>query len=319
MSDVSYEPFSRESEYVEVNRLFIESLNLAGDSRVLDLACGTGTLTGIICTVLGTRSRANQDDQAGYASSIIGVDISHESLMLAKGYVEAIEASTMRSAHWLEANGKALPLRSNCVDAVIIGNAIQLFDDKDEIVREASRVLVKGGVLAFNTSFYAGTFAPGTERFYLRWVQEALKYIQERDANQRTAGSGKILRKRGVAKAAFSNPWLSRCDYERLLVRHGLEVESVAERTVMLTRRAFEAIGSYAGLACVLLSGYQVELACEALARSVGPALSALRMDVVPRYWIEFISRKKGGHSEEDYFSPRQAMCESVSMIRSRS
>jgi hypothetical protein len=58
MKNVSYEPFSREPEYIEVNRLFIENLHLPIDARVLDVACGPETLTGIIrsesgCPIFG--------------------------------------------------------------------------------------------------------------------------------------------------------------------------------------------------------------------------------------------------------------------------
>jgi ubiquinone/menaquinone biosynthesis C-methylase UbiE len=293
MANLSYEPFSREPEYVEVNRLFVESLNLRGDSRVLDLACGTGTLSSIICSKSNSKSCADEGIPADRRASIIGVDICHESLILAHRFLAQAEKATNPAVYCLEATATSLPLRSNSMDAVIIGNAIQLFEEKDKLISEASRVLAENGILAFNTSFYAGTFVPGTERFYLRWVQEALRYIQDKDTDGGKVGWGRTPRKRSAGKAAFSNPWLSRHEYERLLVRNGFEVESVVERTVVLTRQGFEAIGSYAGLACVLLNGYQVDLACEALARSVGPALSAVGMKLVPRYWIEFISRKK--------------------------
>jgi ubiquinone/menaquinone biosynthesis C-methylase UbiE len=292
MADISYEPFSREPEYVEVNRLFIESLDLRSDSRVLDLACGTGTLTGIISTVLNTRCPPGQDVLAGQRPSIVGADICHESLVLAGRYLKEVEKPTRRCVYWVEASANSIPLRSHSFDAVIIGNAIQLFERTDEVVSEANRVLAEGGILAFNTSFYAGTFAPGTERFYLRWVQEALSYIHEKDAERRIQGLARIPRKRGCAKPAFSNPWLARREYECLLDQNGFEVQSVVERTVMLTRHSFEVIGSYAGLASVLLSGYPIELACEALERSVGPTMSALRVEAVPRYWIEFTARK---------------------------
>jgi len=305
MADLSYEPFSRDPEYVEVNRLFVESLNLRGDSRVLDLACGTGTLTGIICCALERSDLSGPDVLAGQRPGIIGADISHESLVLAERFLAEVEKPKTQRVYWLEASATRLPLRSDSVDAVVIGNAIQLFEEKDEILGEVRRVLAEGGILAFNTSFYAGTFAPGTERFYLRWVQEALKYIRERDAERRTEGLARTARKRSAGKAAFSNPWLSRSEYECLLVRNGFQVDGVVERTVMLTRRGLEAIGSYAGLACVLLRGHHVEQACEALAKSVEPALSAVCMDFVPRYWIEFISRKKGGHLREDASSPK--------------
>jgi ubiquinone/menaquinone biosynthesis C-methylase UbiE len=292
--NASYEPFSREPEYVEVNRLFIESLGLSTGLRVLDLACGTGTLTAIILTELHAKFLAmgGHDHLAERQISVIGVDICPEALKLADRYLADIDAPGRKAVVWLEAAAEWLPVAPASVDAVIIGNAIQLFENKEAVLRELSRVLVGGGLLAFNTSFYAGTFAPGTEKFYLRWVQEAVKYIQEKDMKQRRQGLGGIPRIRGLAKPAFSNPWLSRFEYERLLVRNQFAVNKVNERTITLTRHGFETIGSYAGLATVLLSGYPVELACEALGRSAGVALSALGVERIPRYWIEFIAVK---------------------------
>jgi ubiquinone/menaquinone biosynthesis C-methylase UbiE len=295
MIDASYEPFSREREYIEVNRLFIESLDLGADARVLDLACGTGTLTAIILAELHAKLSAKSDrDHVGERRmSIVGADICQESLRLAERYLADIEAPDRQAVGWLEATAESLPLESGCVDVVIIGNAIQLFEYKDDVVKEVRRVLAPGGGLAFNTSFYAGTFVPGTEQFYLRWVQKALEYIQERDAERRKQGLGRIRRTKGLAKPAFSNPWLSRSEYEFLIVRNGFRVKSVKERTVMLTQHSFETIGSYAGLASVLLSGYPVEISTEALAKSAGSALIASNFEAIPRRWIEFIAVKK--------------------------
>jgi ubiquinone/menaquinone biosynthesis C-methylase UbiE len=295
MTNVSFEPFSREPEYVEVNRLFIQSLGLPLDARVLDVACGTGTLTGIIRSELDARSttRNGRNYLAERRFSIIGLDICRECLMLAERYLANTRVPGQRAVYWLQASATALPLKADCMEAVIIGNAIQLFDTKREIVSEAGRVLVRGGILAFNTSFYAGTFLPGTERFYLLWVQEALRYIHEKDSAGRIQGQARIPRKKGYAKPAFSNRWLGRREYECLLAENSFEVQSVVERTVTLTQHSLEVIGSYAGLASVLLSGYPVELACEALERSVGTTMSALGVDTVPRYWIEFVARKR--------------------------
>jgi ubiquinone/menaquinone biosynthesis C-methylase UbiE len=287
--DYSYEPFSRAPEYIEVNRLFIKSLALGEVRRMADLACGAATLAELLLEEFGAMN---------IPASILALDISEDVLRIAREHlsggsaIPGIDSGGCRTA-LIRATADRLPLADRSMDAVVIGNAIQLFDDKQAVVREANRVLGSGGRLAFNTSFYAGTFAPGTEGFYLRWVERAFDYLRRKDAELRALGLAGITRRRGRAGPAFSRRWLAREQFESLLDRNGFRVVAVTERTVNLTQSGLEAIGAYAGLAEVLLSGYPVEYACEALERSVGPALEAADLAVVPRYWIEFIGEKR--------------------------
>jgi len=44
----TYEPFSKEPEYIECNRAFVERLPLDHVDRFLDLACGTGTVSALL-------------------------------------------------------------------------------------------------------------------------------------------------------------------------------------------------------------------------------------------------------------------------------
>ena len=241
--DFSYEPFSREPEYVEVNEQFMGSLSLDRCDRVLDLACGTGTLTAMMARV----------------RYVVGVDLSHDALLLARQFVA--DQGALPQVRHVRALADALPLAEASMDAVVMGNAIQLIEDKEALARDVSRVLRRGGLFAFNTSFYAGAYVPTTERFYLRWVEEALQYIRRVDAERRRAGEPGVVRTKGLARPAFRNRWLSGAEYGEMLERHGLVVQRTGERVMMLTRRCFESIGSYAGLAGVLLSGYPVDLA----------------------------------------------------------
>jgi ubiquinone/menaquinone biosynthesis C-methylase UbiE len=287
--DLAYEPFSREPEYIEVNRQFVENINLSPCLRLLDLGCGTGTLTALLVDQIAS---AAGKSEAGTIAQVCGVDPSLQSLNLAEQYVAGLPVARRAQISWLQGSSENIPLKDKSVDAVTIGNAIQLFENKDQCVREISRVLRLGGILAFNTSFYAGCYPVGSEPIYFRWVQEALAYIKQKDSELRYEGASGIPRKKGSARPAFSNPWLSRKEYEQLLVRNGFRVRDVVERTVQLSRRSLEQIGSYAGLANVLLSGYPPQVACEALAAAAGPALAAYGADHVPRYWIEFVSSK---------------------------
>jgi ubiquinone/menaquinone biosynthesis C-methylase UbiE len=291
-SDTSYEPFSREPEYLDVNRQFIESLHLSPGQNILDLACGTGTITSLILEE--TDNQVDGRDPictSGEVYTILGLDVCEQSLVLARRFVGESTSFGVHTVGFVQASGDCMPIAALSMDAVIVGNAIQLFNKLETVLNEVHRVLRLGGLFAFNTSFYAGTFVSGTERFYLRWVQEALNYVQERAAESRHKEGRMVRRKRG-GQPAFSRPWLSQEEYRQLLERNGFAVNSVAERTVVLTQHSFERIGSYAGLASVLLGGYPVELACQALETSARPALLAVGMDAVPRYWLEFVASR---------------------------
>ena len=308
--DTSYEPFSREPEYIEANQAFIRTLPLDKHTRVVDLACGTSTMTGLVLEHIygegGYRAESGQD--GAELQRMLGLDLSRESLLLGQQYLAGLgylvpsdtrkvptATPAVHVVDLIEGTADRLPFADNCADLAIMGNAIQLIGDLDGLFSELSRILRTGGEFAFNTSFYAGTYVPGTEHVYMRWMQEAIAYITKRDAELRAAGRPGIKRKRGNAARAFSKPWLSVDDYTQKMERHGLKVEVTNERTVMLNQRCFETIGAYAGLAKVLLSGYPVKLACEALEKAAGPTLEAVQMKEVPRYWLEVVARKTGG------------------------
>jgi len=272
--DTTYEPFSREPVYVELNREFVRSLGLGGGIRVVDLACGTGTLTELILEEIRDRS------------TVLGVDISRTSLALARRrlFADGDGPGARGRVRLVAASADRLPVRDRSADAVLMGNAIHYFKDPGPLLDEVHRVLRPGGLFAFNTSFYAGTFLPGTERFYEEWVKEAVKYVLKKRPG--------IARTRGRGEAPFSRRWPSPAEYGATLERHAFTIAGVRQRTALMTRSSFEAIGAYEGCAAALLSGFPVALASEALARSAAPVLEACGRDTVPRQWLEITATR---------------------------
>jgi ubiquinone/menaquinone biosynthesis C-methylase UbiE len=283
--DTSYEPFSREPSYVELNREFVRSLGLGAGLSVLDLACGTGTMIELLL------------DELGGGAGIIGVDLSKDSLAHARRRLVAGPAarSPKAAVRLVNASADRLPVRDASADVVLMGNAIHYFKDQGPLLDEVRRVLRASGLFAFNTSFYAGTFLPGTERFYEEWVKEALKYILRWDAEERRLGRPGVTRARGCGEASFSRRWPSPDEYAAVLERRGFAIRSVKQRTATMTRSSLEAIGAYEGCAAALLSGYPTALAGEALALSVAPVLEATGRQTVPRQWLEIAAVKNGG------------------------
>jgi hypothetical protein len=60
-------------------------------------------------------------------------------------------------------------------------------------------------------------------------------------------------------------------------------------------KESLETVGSYSGFARVVLSGYPVELACEALGASVEVALQKEGITKIPRLWLEVAARSTSG------------------------
>lgn len=273
--NMTYEPFAKEPEYIEANRAFIRTMDLASSWLILDLACGIGTMADLI---LEFRPQVK----------IIGLDLSHESLRLTQ------MSGTNGLNLLLQGTAYFLPLKGGSVDTVIMGNSIHLLAEPDKLLQEVRRVLRPEGLFAFNGSFYAGTFAPNTEPFYHEWVKLAILYLMNKDRLLRQNGQPGIPRKRGTVSGAFSHRWPSPQEWVETLRTHGFKVQSVYERTVLMRQRSFETIGAYGGFAKIILSGYPVHEASEALQATAGEALAALKMEQVPRFWLEIVARRQG-------------------------
>jgi ubiquinone/menaquinone biosynthesis C-methylase UbiE len=272
--NTTYEPFSDEPEYIEANRAFVRAIGPELRGRLLDLACGTGVMAG-----LALQQRAGL--------SVTGLDRSRESLGIAR---DRLAASGVRAL--VQGSADALPFGAGVFDAVVMGNAIHMLPDRAALLAEIRRVLVPGGLFAFNGSFYAGTFPAGTESFYIEWIKQALVAVVEADRARRAAGQPGIPRRRGTVAPAFSARWPSPGEWEQALVDHGFTPVSRNERTVIMTQHSLETIGAYAGFAEVLLSGYPPVEASRALQATAGSALRAMGLDSVPRFWLEIVARK---------------------------
>lgn len=276
MVNTTYEPFSRQQEYIDVNDGFIKSLDVMGGSRVLDLACGTGTLTDLIFTTYDVLD-------------VVGLDLSKESLDLAADHFQ--DGGELAPA-LIEGTADCLPFCADTFDTVIMGNSLHNLPDLDLLLQEIGRVSRKGAKFAFNTSFFAGTFPSGTETVYHEWLKYSLEYIQMRNEELLNNNQPGIKRKRGTSHKAFSRKWLTPDEYSQRLEANGFSVKWFCHRTIMLNEESLRKVGAYAGMAKVLLSGYPVEIASEALNESVTKAFEAYGKQEVRRLWLEIVSEK---------------------------
>ena len=290
----TYEPYSEEPEYIGANKALLETLELGSVKRVLDLACGTGLLSGLLLEMC-----------RGQSVIINGRDISTESLdigrrlfrgkgLLAKDAAALDAAARGKKSAILMEEGSAMDLDfpDATFDVAMIGNAIHLMPDKDQFVRGVQRVLKPGGQFVFNSVFYTGTFAPGSEAVYAEWMKEAVVILGKMNEERRRSGQAPIPRVRGRSGHAFDKDWRTPEQWSELLERNGFEVTRVFNRPIPLTQRALELVGAYGGLAEVLMSGYPVDIASECLQRAVGPAFERSGVKEITRYWLEVTSRK---------------------------
>lgn len=277
MVNTTYEPFSRQSEYIEVNKGFIRSLDLQQCDSLLDLACGTGTLSDLLGTIYPVRQ-------------ITGLDLSEESLHLAQQH---FAHPSFSPPHFVQGTADCLPFKEQCFHAVIMGNAIHNLPDQDRLLQEINRVLLPGGIFAFNTSFFAGTFPQGTETLYHEWLKLALNHIQNQDEERRRNGLPGIKRQRKTSHKAFSRKWPTPDEVAQLLERNGFAVQWFCHRTIMLNQESLRKVGAYAGMAKVLMSGYPVDEASAALDASVAPAFVHYGKAEVKRLWLEVVAQKQ--------------------------
>jgi ubiquinone/menaquinone biosynthesis C-methylase UbiE len=279
----SYEPYSDDPDYLEGNRPFIAALGLKDEDRLLDLACGIGTL-----------GRLALSGEPGLR--VAGLDLSFGGLRIHRDRSDAFAAERglpRRLPALVNASADAVPFADASFDCVVMGHSIHLPPDENRLLREIARVLCEGGLFAFNTSFYAGTFVEGTEHIYHDWTKLALEYVREKDLELRSQGLSGVRRRRRSVPSAFSKPWLSPEEWGRRLAASGFEDVQMSERTVRLTKRSLEGIAAYAGFAEVILSGYPVEVASEALQVAAGRVFLQEGIEEIPRKWLEVTGKKR--------------------------
>lgn len=106
----------------------INAATVKSGDRVLDVACGTGVLTGAVAEAVGE------------GGSAIGVDINANMLTVAREKYPSIE--------WLEAPAESLPFDDATFDAVVSQFGLMYFADQQAALGEMLRVLRPGGKLA---------------------------------------------------------------------------------------------------------------------------------------------------------------------------
>jgi SAM-dependent methyltransferase len=110
-------------------RVLLEHAAPARGERVLDLACGTGSVARQAAPMVGPEG------------TVIGVDVNPAMLDVAR----ALPAPTGAKIEWQEGDAMALPLPDQAFDLVLCQQGLQFFPDRAASLREVRRVLDDGG------------------------------------------------------------------------------------------------------------------------------------------------------------------------------
>lgn len=105
----------------------IEAMDLSGNEKVLDLACGTGELER---RLISTYPKLN----------LTGIDLSEAMLDLARGKLSRHPQVVLK-----QADSRQIPFPDHSFDIVVSCSAFHYMREPDKVLREIHRVLVKGG------------------------------------------------------------------------------------------------------------------------------------------------------------------------------
>jgi SAM-dependent methyltransferase len=142
---------------------------------VLDLGSGGG-----IDVLLSAR-------RVGPTGKAYGLDMTDEMLALAN---ENKRKSGIENVEFLKGEIENIPLPDNSVDIIISNCVINLSADKDEVLREAFRVLKPGGRFAVSDVVTRGEILPEIRQSVLAWVGCIAGALEENDYRKKLAACG---------------------------------------------------------------------------------------------------------------------------------
>ena len=260
----SFAPFTRHAFFTYVNRWMVERVVQPGRKVIVDLGCGPGAVTKLILERV--------EPNAG--THVIGVDPEPTAIQRARAAISS------RLAEFLQGSAEFLSRIVPRADAVLFLNAVHLVPDKARVLGEIRKVLGRGGVLGFNTTFFAGAYVEGTGGFWRRWIVRSVQWLRERG----------IQVQHTHAERAAAMQWLGPDEYSRLCVEAGFEQPTVELVPIEMTAESLRDIGRFSLFIEGALPGVPLEEGSDALQHGLARTLDELGVESVPRNWLECVA-----------------------------
>jgi arsenite methyltransferase len=174
---------------------------------VLDLGSGGG-----IDVLLSAK-------RVGPSGKAYGLDMTDEMLALAN---ENKRKAGMKNVEFLKGEIEHIPLPDDSVDVIISNCVINLSADKDEVFKEALRVLKPGGRFAVSDVVTRGEMPLEIRQSVLLWVGCVAGALEENDCREKLAAAG-------FEKIEIEPTRIYRIeDAREFLCGHNIDVDSIA-------------------------------------------------------------------------------------------
>ena len=274
----SYEPFTRHDFYAKVNQALVARAVADLDQRpanaslkIVDLGSGTGAITQMVVEELKKRGRS---------ATVIGVEPSADAIAQAERRL----AGSGMDVRFVQGDAADLARLGVAADGLFFCNAIHLVPDKDEVIEKVAAALAPGGLFAFNSAFFTGTYAEGTERFYRLWTMQAMRWLRRAHPEVKVSRDAHAL----------AMQWLTQDEYVGLLGKHGFCVVENELDEALMPLRAWQDIGRYWLFIEGALPGVPISIGADALEQAAAQAFEELAINVVPRNWLQVVAQRDG-------------------------
>lgn len=165
------------------------------EALVASLGCGNPTALAHLNpgeTVLDLGSGGGIDvllsaKRVGPAGKAYGLDMTDEMLALAN---DNKSKSGVKNVEFLKGEIEHIPLPDNSVDVIISNCVINLSSDKDQVLREAFRVLRPGGRFAVSDVVTRGEILPEIRKSVLLWVGCVAGALEENEYRGKLKAAG---------------------------------------------------------------------------------------------------------------------------------
>jgi len=142
---------------------------------VLDLGSGGG-----IDVLLSAK-------RVGPTGKVYGLDMTDEMLALARANQQQ---AGVANVEFLKGEIENIPLANDCVDVIISNCVINLSSDKDQVLREAFRVLKPGGRFAVSDVVVTGEIPPAIRKNVELWIGCIAGALRDSDYQAKLARAG---------------------------------------------------------------------------------------------------------------------------------